>query len=122
YEEGLRALVYGRAPRRSLAARFASLTAASDDAIARQRRPLEASFATFPYSYGAHWALATTAANAATPPLRLDAPSSSRELMAERHGWSPLEGQRCPDDSPAKLGPGWHRRAHDRLGAWIVQT
>jgi hypothetical protein len=120
HEEGLRALVYGRAPRRTLAARFAALTTDIDDAIARQRRPLEASFATFPYSYGAHWALATT--NAAAPPLRLAAPSSSRELMAERHGWPPLEGQGCADAGPAKLGPGWNRRAHDTLGAWIVQT
>ncbi len=111
YEEVVRALLHDRDPRAGLLERFAARTRGTDEAILRQARPLEASFATFPYTYGAYWAA-----------LETQQPASTQQILAIRHEWRPSESQRCVDESPTSLAPGYPRRARDTLGAWLVQA
>jgi hypothetical protein len=108
YEEVVRALVRRQPPHPE---RFALGAEGSDQAIVRQRRPLEASFATFPYTYGAHWAT-----------LEIARPESTQQLLARRHGWPAADAQRCDDETPAELSPDYPRRRRDTLGAWLAQA
>jgi hypothetical protein len=121
YEELLRALVQGRAPAAAARARFASITSLNDDAMLRQRRPLWASFASFPYTYGANWA-ASRWLEAGELLMDGTPPSSSREIMATRYGWPAAAFRACPSASSERLGPAWKRVASDTLGAFIMQT
>jgi len=109
YEELVRGFIHDRAEPGFLLQRFAEQTRGTDGAIARQRRPLEASFATFPYTYGAYWALLET-----TPPM------TTYEILARRHDWQ-RSIQPCADETPSHLAAGNRRRVHDSLGAWLVQ-
>jgi hypothetical protein len=111
YEEAVRAFIHDRDPRTWLLERFAARTSGSAGAIARQRRPLEASFATFPYTYGAYWAT-----------LEAEPPQSTYQILARRHDWPPAAAQRCEDESPPSLAPNYPRRARDTLGAWLVEA
>jgi hypothetical protein len=111
YEEVVRAFLHDLDPQTWVLERLAARTAASDDAILRQGRPLESSLATFPYSYGAYWAA-----------LEATQPVSTQQLLAKRHGWPSADAQRCADESPENLAPEQPRRAEDTLGAWLVQT
>lgn len=111
YEELVRAFFHDRDPRTWLVPRLAARTDGSDGAIARQRRPLEASFATFPYTYGAYWAA-----------LAAEPPSSTQQIMGKRHEWPPADARPCDDMTPPSLGPDHPRRGGDTLGAWLVQT
>lgn len=110
-EEVARAFIHGVDPRTGIVERFARRTGASDDAIVRQRRPLEAALATFPYSYGAYWAALETAQ-----------PLSTHELLAKRHGWPLPDAPRCDDESPPSIAPDYPRRVRETLGAWLVQA
>lgn len=111
HEELVRGFFHDRDPGTWLVARLAARTDGSDGATARQRRPLEASFATFPYTYGAYWA-----ALAAGPP------SSTQQIMGKRHEWPPADATPCDDTTPPSLAPDNPRRGRDTLGAWLVQT
>jgi hypothetical protein len=111
YEEAVRAWIHERDPRTWLLERFAARTSGSEAALARQRRPLEASFATFPYSYGAYWAT-----------LEAEPPHSTHQILARRHDWPPATPQRCEDESPPRLAPDHPLRARDTLGAWLVEA
>lgn len=111
YEEVVRALLHDRDPQTWLVPRFAARTGGSDAAILRQARPLEASFATFPYTYGAHWVA-----------LETEPPVSTHQILGMRHAWPPPNAQRCDDESPPSLAPDYPRRATDTLGAWLVQA
>jgi hypothetical protein len=111
YEEVVRAFIHGLEPETWVVARFAARTGGSDDAIVRQGRPLEASLATFPYSYGAYWAALETAR-----------PASTYELLGRRHEWPPAGAERCDDESPPSLAPNYLRRHRDTLGAWLLQS
>jgi hypothetical protein len=112
YEEAVRALRHERDPRSTLLERFAQRASGSDSAIVRQRRPLTASFAMFPYTYGAYWAT-----------LETEKPVSTQQIMARRHGFELAgEATSCADESPETLGPGYPRRTRDTLGAWLVQA
>jgi hypothetical protein len=118
FEEVLRAFVHERPPRTWLPPRIARRTSGSDDAIVRQRRPLEAAFATFPYTYGAHFA--TTEWLAHGPPVVVNPTGlelSNRELLARRHGWPTTEDRRCAEaEAPTPL------EVREALGAWLIQT
>lgn len=109
-EELVRGFIHHRVDQSWFLQGFAERTRGTDGAIARQRRPLEASFATFPYTYGAYWA-----ALEATRPL------STYEILARRHDW-PTSVRSCADETPAHLAVGYPRRARDSLGAWLVQV
>ncbi|HEX6276481.1 MAG TPA: hypothetical protein VFZ53_25745 [Polyangiaceae bacterium] len=120
-EEILRGLVNGRDVRTWVPARFASRTAGSDEAITRQRRPLEASFATFPYTYGAHWAAAEWLAGNAPVADAASRRLSTRDILARRHGW-PIADPPCSDKGPEALVTGERRHGREALGAWLVQA
>jgi hypothetical protein len=111
YEELVLAFSHDREPETWLMQRFAARSDGSDGSIVRQRRPLEASFATFPYTYGAYWAA-----------LEAEPPTSTQQIMARRHDWTPAEAAPCGDEIPSSLEPEHHRRGVDTLGAWLVQT
>jgi hypothetical protein len=111
HEELVRAFIHDRDPETWLLQRFAARTDGSDGAIARQRHPLEASFATLPYTYGPYWVA-----------LEAEPATSTRQLMARRHDWPSAGARPCDDESSASLAPEQHRRAVDTLGAWLVQT
>jgi len=121
YEEVLRALVRGQAPASWARARFASITALNDEAIVRQRRPLGASFASFPYTYGANWA-ASRWLGSGESGLGGTPAASTREIMATRYGWPAAVERACPEARPESLEAVWTRGASDSLGAWILQT
>jgi hypothetical protein len=107
HEDVVRAWLEQREPEARIVERFAARADASDEAIVRQRRPLEAAFATFPYTYGAHFALFETAE-----------PTSTHELLASRHAWPRPADSRCADT----LAPSHPRGTTDSLGAWLVQA
>jgi hypothetical protein len=111
YQEVVRAFLHERDPKTWIVERFTTATNGSDSSIIRQGRPLEASFSTFPYSYGAYWATFETSP-----------PSSTQQLLAKRHGWPVRNARDCDDRSPARLGPQQPRRATDTLGAWLMQA
>jgi hypothetical protein len=117
FEEVLRAIVHGRPARTWLPPRIARRTSGSDDAIVRQRRPLEAAFATFPYTYGAHFATTEWLAHGApvvVNPTGLEL--SQRELLARRHGWPTTEDRRCAEaEGPTAI------EVREALGAWLIQ-
>jgi hypothetical protein len=121
-EEILRGFAHEREARRWVPERFRSRTAGSDEMIARQRRPLEASFATFPYTYGAHWATAEwlmgNAPVADATSLRL----STRDILARRHDWPITTDPPCPDTNPAALATGERRSGREALGGWLIRT
>jgi hypothetical protein len=117
FEEVLRAFAHERQPRTWLPDRIARRTASSDDAIVRQRRPLEAAFATFPYTYGAHFVTAewlTHGAPAISNPAAFQL--SNRELLARRHGWPSAEAELCVQAEPPPHG------VREALGAWLIQA
>lgn len=106
HEEIARRLARGLVSHAGLTELFAQRTDGTDAAIIRQRRPLEASLAMFPYTYGAHWAAATGAR-----------PASSYEILAQRHDWSAAPTTPCTDDGDERSLP-----TRDTLGAWFVQS
>jgi hypothetical protein len=117
-----------RRPRRkasessSLPAHFARQTDASDDTIARQRRPLDASFLTFPYTYGAYWASSEWALlSGPMAPPTFSIPASSYEVMARRHGFARKDAS-CPRNGSAAdlLGPAL--LGNDTFGSWVIQS
>jgi hypothetical protein len=110
YEELVRGLIHDRAAPGWLIQRFAERTRGTDGAVARQRRPLEASFATFPYTYGAYWAV-----------LEVTQPVTTYEILARRHDW-PRSIHPCTDETPARRVAGDRHRVRDTLGAWLVQV
>jgi hypothetical protein len=110
YEELVRGVIHDRAEPSWLLQRFAEQTRGTDGAVARQRRPLEASFATFPYTYGAYWAV-----------LEVTRPVTTYEILAQRHDW-PRSIQPCADETAARLASGDRHRVRDTLGAWLVQV
>jgi hypothetical protein len=110
YEEVMRALLHER-DATWVVERIASRTESTDAAIIRQRRPLEASFATFPYVYGALWT-----AQEAAPPV------STHQILGQRYAWPSPNAQPCDDPIPTSFAAPSAAETRDTLGAWLVQA
>jgi hypothetical protein len=122
YEEAVRAIYYGRRIGDWVPPRLALRTRASDEAIVRQRFPLVASFAMFPYTYGANWAARGLLDRGVSHWLRAQADVlSTREVMADRHGWESRPSTPCLEGDATRHDLG-RRTGTNSLGAWLMQA
>jgi len=122
YEDILRALQRGKAPRDWIPPRLGTRTAASDSDGGRYRRLLDSAFLSFPYAYGAHWAMLEWLAHGKS---RWEFPAlvgtSTRSVMAKRYGWAETQA-RCTALTQRSPFPAHVLRLRDSLGAWMIQA
>jgi hypothetical protein len=122
YEEILRALRRGKSVREWIPPRLIARTAASDADGGRYSRLLDSAFLSFPYAYGAHWAMLEWLAHGSFhPDARALEGTSTRSVMAKRYGWPELPA-RCSEAARGSPFPGQVLRQRNSLGAWMIQA